>query len=235
MHRTGETRTARTRHGRRLRAVAVTAAVLSGVLGGASCSGTSDGTGDGTESTPSQSPTPVLSAPAASVTPSPSISIPASLSAEESAAVKKAIQAYVQWVSAIDSAVQSGGTDLQLLEAITVQSALIAGQQEAAIYLKDGLHSEGDRIIERIGVTSVSLRTDPAKRVVPEVILASCVNSSHIDVLDQSGASVVTDWRRVFEYTTWVRYYPQSVYPTVGPGVDGWLVGQYQNTEVESC
>jgi regulator of protease activity HflC (stomatin/prohibitin superfamily) len=89
--------------------------------------------------------------------------------------------------------------------------------------------------VERVGVKSVSLRTDPKTRTVPEVTLTSCVNATSVDVVDATGTSVVTDPRRVYEYTTWVRYYPQSAYPQVGEGVDGWVVGQYENKEIAAC
>ena len=89
--------------------------------------------------------------------------------------------------------------------------------------------------ILRIGLESLDLSVEPTTRTVPEVILTSCVDVSATDVLDESGTSVVTDRQRVYEERTWVRYYPQSEYPQVGPGVDGWVVGQHLNKEVDKC
>jgi hypothetical protein len=179
--------------------------------------------------------TPVLSAPAESPTPSPSISVPAGLSAKESEAVGKAIEAYMQWVTAVDRASQSGGTELKALSEVAVQVALINSQRGAAIYTERSWHSVGDTKIDWMKVDSVSLRKEPASNTVPEVILTACVDASHIDVLDAAGKSVVDDQQRIYENKAWIRYYPQSEFPQVGAGVDGWLIGQYEDKEVKAC
>lgn len=204
---------------------------IAALLAAAACGG--DGQSDDQTAVPS--PSAVISAPAATPTPSPSISIPSSLSPEESEAVTKAIEAYTQWVAALDKVAQTGGADLSDLESIAAQAALIAGKNEAALYAQRGWHSDGHRIIRRIEVDRVSLLRDAETSTVPEVTLISCVDSSHVVVLDKAETSVIKDLRRVFEAQTWVRYYPQSEYPQVGKGVDGWVVGQYRNKEVESC
>ena len=219
---------------RRHRTVRAATGTALALLLTAGCTGDS-GDGDPLASGSATGSTPVLSAPAESPTPSPSISVPAGLSAEESEAVEKAIEAHRRWVVAVDAVSQSGGTDLEPLEEIAAQAALIYGQQEAAFYVERSWHTVGMATIERVGVKSVSLRTDPETRTVPEVILVSCVNATSVDVVDAAGDSVVTDPRRVYGYTTWVRFYPQSEYPQVGAGVDGWVVGQYENKEIKTC
>ena len=119
---------------------ALAAAVLLAVAG---CSdSTSDGDPSASESATGS--TPVLSAPAASPTPSPSISVPAGLSAEESQAVEKAIEAYRRYIEAKDLAAQSGGQDIAALEAIAAQVALITARNGAISLADRGWHGERD-------------------------------------------------------------------------------------------
>ncbi len=83
---------------------------IAALLAAAACGG--DGQSDDQTAVPS--PSAVISAPAATPTPSPSISIPSSLSPEESEAVTKAIEAYTQWVAALDRSPKRVGPIYQI-------------------------------------------------------------------------------------------------------------------------
>ncbi len=75
-----------------------TATVVAALLVTAGCTGK----GDANPPTTSRTSAPVISQPAATPTPSTKISVPASMSPAEAKAVANAIEAYKQWVAAVD-------------------------------------------------------------------------------------------------------------------------------------
>lgn len=208
-----------------------TATVVAALLVTAGCTGK----GNANPPTTSRTSAPVISQPAATPTPSTKISVPASMSPAEAKAVANAIEAYKQWVAAVDFMTQSGGTDLSRVKRLSAQIALINDQLQGALFEERGWHSTGERRIQRIFVESVKLSKNRAKNLVPEIILLVCTDASDTEALDKNGKSVITAGNRVYEGRAWIRNLPQSEYPQVGAGVDGWLIGQFQNHEVPRC
>ncbi len=216
----------------RPRAALVTMAgtVASVAVALAACSG-----GDPAPLAASTQATVVISQPGPSPTPSPSISIPSNLSPAEAEAAANAIEAYKQWVAAVDVMAQSGGADLSPLRAIAVQTALDTGIREAAMFSTRGWRVVGDRQAHWITVEEVNLKNDASRKQVPRVTLRGCMDATHTEVLANIGQAVTSGESRVYEYEALISYYPQVEFPSVGPGQRGWLVSKYENKRVSQC
>ncbi len=109
-----------------------------------------------------------------SATPSPSVSMPASLTPAQAKAAASAIEAYRQYTLVLDQVRQNGGDGSDLLMTVAIHQALTSAQQAARIYHSQHYRLVGNTKVTRVGVRSVSLKTDPKSFTVPEVILDTC-------------------------------------------------------------
>ena len=85
-----------------------------------------------------------------------------------------------------------------------------------------GLRQRGRTRLSSLEVSSVVL--NPAPGDYPEVVLRACLDVSHVDVVDQSGRSVVTRDRAARSRSTVTMY--KYAKGTAGAEAGGWFVYQ---------
>ena len=166
---------------------------------------------------------------AASATGSPEL--PVGLSTEEQEAALGGLAAYANYLKVGDNVFQGGGRDPEPLRAVAVGTALTSAQTEAANLAQLNARLVGSIVAKRIKVTSVNLKTDPAKSIVPEVVISSCEDSSGVQVVDANGKDITdSSAAQFFPSTVWARFYPKNA-----DHAEGWLIARAENSVAGSC
>lgn len=172
-------------------------------------------------------PTPTPSAAAPSSAP-PSVA-PAPQTPEDLAAAE-ATERYREFLRVEDVVGQGGYLSSEPYDAVTVPPERTDRQLLVTTSSAEGQRAIGDRELASLAVTSVDLT--PEAGSYPTVILQACVDVSAVDVVDQTGASVVLPDRvdRTKSTVTMYRYEPG----TAGAEAGGWYV--YEATSrAEPC
>ena len=179
--------------------------------------------GDSDTDPPSSSPTsPTSSSPTASASPtSPS-----------DAATADATSAVHNYFAVVDQLRSEPAAGLKQLKSVATSAQLTAVETLIRRQRDEGQRQTGTTAISELTVQSVSLdNSAPEAGKVPTVVIDVCWDVSKVDVLDESGKSIVSPDR---PDTGWTRYtvanYEYAAYPT-----GGWRVATGQDLEQTPC
>lgn len=169
-------------------------------------------------------PAPTTTAPSSSITTSPP-----SDSEVASEAASETVRAYY---AVRDELRQDADASLGKLETVAISTELSAQQNLFRRERKEGLHQVGTTTIAELTVQAVSLdNSDPKVGKVPTVQVDVCYDVSDVDVLDDSGKSVVSPDRAD---TGWIRYTVAN-YEWDSDPTDAWRVATSENIERTPC
>jgi hypothetical protein len=200
-------------HQRRLSALATAAMLL---VAGAACARGND---------PSATQSPIPSSPA----PTTATSTPPSESEVASGAASALVRKYV---AVVDRLRQDRRAPLSDLTSVATSAQLSAMRRLIGGERDKNLHQTGDTKVAELTVQSVNLdNSDPKAGKVPTVQIDVCVDVSRVDVLDNSGKSIVSPSR---PDTGWTRY-TVSNYDYANSPKGGWRVSTGQDLEKTPC
>lgn len=127
---------------------------------------------------------------------------------------------------------QDPTASLDLLKTVATSTELAAQKNLFENERKQGLHQTGETEVAELEVQSVNLdNSDPKGGKVPTVQIDVCFDVSAVDVLDESGKSVVSEDR---PDTGWIRY-SVSNYDWASNPPDAWRVASSQDLERAPC
>ena len=127
---------------------------------------------------------------------------------------------------------QDPTASLDLLKTVATSTELAAQKNLFKNERKQGLHQTGETKVAELEVQSVNLdNSDPKGGKVPTVQIDVCFDVSAVDVLDESGKSVVSEDR---PDTGWIRYSVAN-YDWASNPADAWRVASSQDLEQAPC
>ena len=127
---------------------------------------------------------------------------------------------YRQFVQVVDTIGLAGFRDTAALRTVAVPPERTV--QQLAVRQSNGLRQQGRTRLSSLEVSSVVL--NPAAGDYPSVVLQACLDVSGVDVVDQSGRSVVTRDRAERSRSTVTMY--KYAKGTTGAEAGGWFVYQ---------
>lgn len=132
----------------------------------------------------------------------------------------------------VDALRQDPKRSAQELETVTASTQLAAQRKLLESQRKQRLHQVGDTKIIKLEAQSISLdNSDPAAGKVPTAIVDICWDVSAVDVVDDSGESVVAPDRAAIGWTRFtVANYDWASNPT-----DGWRVAGGEDLKKAPC
>ncbi|QDZ14313.1 hypothetical protein [Humibacter ginsenosidimutans] len=105
-------------------------------------------------------------------------------------ALKVATDAYAAYLKVTDEVMQDGGRNADRFETVAIGEALSQAMESAKEFRSSGVRSTGRSAFDSIRLQS-PVRTDSRK-----VDVYLCDDTSHVDVLDATGKSIVASDRR---------------------------------------
>lgn len=127
---------------------------------------------------------------------------------------------------------QDPTASLDLLKTVATSTELAAQKNLFTNERKNGLHQTGETKVAELEVQSVNLdNSDPQGGKVPTVQIDVCFDVSAVDVLDESGKSIVSEDR---PDTGWIRYSVSNYDWASDPAV-AWRVASSQDLEQAPC
>lgn len=176
------------------------------------------------ESDPPPSPT------ATSSSSSPTTS--ASPTSPSDAATTDATQVMRTYFTVVDEVGQDPAGDLKRLKTVATSTQLSAVQTLLRRQHDQGQRQVGTTAINKLTVQSVNLdNSNPTAGKVPTVVIDVCWDVSRVDVLDKSGASIVSPNR---PDTGWTRYSVAN-YEYAADPTGGWRVATGQDLKQKPC
>jgi hypothetical protein len=198
--------------------VAATAALL--LVAGAGCAADSSSSGDPPSTTPSTSPP---------TSPDTSTTAPASESDAAAAAASSVVRKYF---AVVDRLRQQPERSLIALKTVARSGELSAEQMLLRSERRKGLHQVGETRIAELKVQSINLdNSDPQSGTVPMAQVDVCWNVAEVDIVDQSGKSVVSPSR---PDSGWIRFSAVNYHWATDPN-GGWRVASSQDLEQKPC
>lgn len=180
---------------------------------------------DGTEP-PSATPSPSAKSDGTSAASSPSPTSPSDIA---SADATRTMRAYIK---VVDRLRQNPESDPKPLESVATSTQLKAVQVLLRRRDAEGQRQIGDTSVREMTVQSVNLDdSDPSMGKVPTVVVDVCWDVSEVDVLDESGASIVLPDR---PERGWTRYTVSNYAFGTNPH-DGWRVATGADLKEKPC
>lgn len=173
---------------------------------------------------------PPPSPPASSSPSAPTTS--ASPTSPSDTATADATAAMRDYFSVVDQVGQDPVSDLKRLKTVATSTQLSAVQTLLRRQHDQGQRQVGTTAINKLTVQSVNLdNSDPSAGKVPTVVIDVCWDVSKVDVLDESGKSIVTPNR---PDTGWTRYTVAN-YKYAADPTGGWRVATGQDLKQTPC
>jgi hypothetical protein len=156
-------------------------------------------------------------------------SSPSSPSDAASADATDAVQSYFTVVDRLRS---DPAADLKKLNSVATSAQLNAVETLISRQRDEGQRQTGATAINELKVQSVNLdNSDPKAGKVPTVVIDVCWDVSKVDVLDESGKSIVSPNR---PDTGWTRYTVAN-YKYAADSAGGWRVATGQDLKQAPC
>jgi hypothetical protein len=172
--------------------------------------------------------TPATSSPTESKSPTAT----ASTTSPTDAATAEATAAMTDYYSVLDELRSDPSSDLKKLETVAIGAQLNAVQTLVGRQQDQGQRQTGTTAISALKVQSVNLdNSDPDTGKVPTVVIDVCWDVSKVDVLDESGKSIVSPDR---PDTGWTRYTVAN-YEYAADPTGGWRVATGQDLKQTPC
>ncbi len=150
---------------------------------------------------------------------------------QEREAALGGLAAYAKFLEVRNEVMAAGGRNPEPFRSVTAGEALLTYQSEAADLVQAGGRTVGLVQARNVSVKSVSLKKDPTKHIVPEVVASSCEDASQVDVLDSAGNSVRLPGAPLYFSTKiWVSYLSKN-----SDHDEGWIVINIENKGASSC
>jgi hypothetical protein len=132
----------------------------------------------------------------------------------------------------VDALRQDPERAAQELESVTASTQLAAQKKLLESQRKQRLHQVGNTKIIKLETRSISLdNSDPAAGKVPTAIVDVCWDVSSVDVVDDSGESVVTPDRAAIGWTR----FSVANYDWPSNPADGWRVAGGEDLKKAPC
>ena len=177
-----------------------------------------------------QTPTPTITDSPMSAAPSQSSSV--SRSSESELAAADAELLVHEYYRVIDELGSDPVASLSQLDGVAISKDLDSWKRQLERNRRDSYIQTGSTHLSAIEVTSVNLdNSDPATGRVPTVQVDVCFDVSDVDVLDASGASIVTAER---PDTGWIRHTVSNYSWDTDP-TGGWRVSTSVDLERAPC
>ena len=178
-------------------------------------------------SDPTSDPTPTVASSSPS-TPSSS----ATATDPSDAATTAASATMREYFAVVDALAKDPKSDLKRLGSVATSTQLRAAQTLLRSQRDQGRHQTGDTNVAELTVQTVNLdNSDPKAGKVPTVVIDVCWDVSKVDVLDKSGASIVSPDR---PDTGWTRYTVANYHFADNP-TKGWRVATGQDLKQSPC
>ena len=175
-------------------------------------------------------PTPTITNSPMSAPPSQSTSVSPSSESELAAADAESLVG--EYYSVLDAVGADPSADLERLATVAISKDLDVRRNQYARWRRDGWIQKGATELPKVQVQSVNLdNSDPATGRVPTVQVDVCFDVSDVDVLDASGASIVTAER---PDTGWIRHTVSNYSWDTDP-TGGWRVSTSVDLERAPC
>jgi hypothetical protein len=175
-------------------------------------------------------PTPTITDSPMSTTPSPSTSV--SPRSESELAAADAELLVHEYYRVIDELGSDPVASLSQLDGVAISKDLDSWKRQLERNRRDSYIQTGSTHLSAIEVSSVNLdNSDPATGRVPTVQVDVCFDVSDVDVLDASGASIVTAER---PDTGWIRHMVSNYSWDTDP-TGGWRVSTSVDLERAPC
>lgn len=180
--------------------------------------------GDSDTDPPPSSPT--------SSSPSTPPTTSASPTSPSDAATADATSAVSDYFAVVDQLRSDPAAGLNQLKSVATSAQLTAVETLIRRQRDEGQRQTGTTAISELTVQSVSLdNSDPEAGKVPTVVIDVCWDVSKVDVLDESGKSIVSPDR---PDTGWTRYTVAN-YEYAADPTGGWRVATGQDLEQTPC
>jgi hypothetical protein len=156
-------------------------------------------------------------------------SSPSSPSDAASAAATDAVRSYF---AAVDQLRSDPAADLKELKSVATSAQLNAVETLISRQRDEGQRQTGTTALNELKVQSVNLdNSDPNAGKVPTVVIDVCWDVTKVDVLDESGKSIVSPDR---PDTGWTRYTVAN-YKYAADPTGGWRVATGQDLKQTPC
>jgi hypothetical protein len=156
----------------------------------------------------------------------------ASPSSPSDAASADATEAVRTYFTVVDQLRSDPATDLHKLKSVAASAQLNAVETLISRQRDEGQRQTGTTAINELEVQSVNLdNSDPKAGKVPTVVIDVCWDVSKVDVLDESGKSIVSPDR---PDTGWTRYTVAN-YKYAADPTGGWRVATGQDLKQTPC
>lgn len=156
----------------------------------------------------------------------------ASATSPSDAATAAATALMETYYAVVDELGADPGSDLTRLESVATSTQLTAQRTFISRQHEQGRRQTGKTTIGTLTVQSVNLdNSDPNAGKVPTVVVDVCWDVSNVDVLDESGSSIVPPDR---PDTGWTRYTVAN-YDYAADPTGGWRVATGQDLEQAPC
>lgn len=176
---------------------------------------------------PQPSP-PAASSPTESTSPTAS----ASPTSPTEAAAADATTAMTTYYAVLNELRSDPATDLKMLETVVVGAQLNAVETLVRRQRDASQRQTGTTVIGAVKVESVNLdNSDPDSGKVPTVVIDVCWDVTEVDILDDSGTSIVSPDR---PETGWTRFTVANYDYAADPS-GGWRVATGQDLEKTPC
>ena len=173
--------------------------------------------------------------PARSVSPTPSStsSTPTTMPPTDTQAAAAAASTAVRnYFEEIDALRQDPRRPLQALNAVATSVELSAEQRLLQSERRQRLRQVGDTEVIRLAVQSVNLdHSDPQAGEVPTAQVDVCWDVSDVDIVDETGESVVRPTR---PDRGWIRFTVADYHGPTNPN-DGWRIASSQDLKQAPC
>lgn len=137
-----------------------------------------------------------------------------------------------EYYQVLDKVATDTSVPLTELKTVAVSDELSIWEDEFVRERRDGWHQVGETRISQVEVQSVNLdNSDPSAGRVPTVEVDVCFDVSGVDVVDGSGASVITAER---PDNGWIRHTVSNDSWDTDP-VGGWRVSTSADLEQPPC
>lgn len=156
----------------------------------------------------------------------------ASPTSPSDAATADATAAMKDYFTVVDEVRSDPAADLKGLESVATSAQLTAVETLIRRQRDEGQRQTGTTTISELKVQSVNLdNSDPDAGKVPTVVIDVCWDVSKVDVLDESGTSIVSPDR---PDTGWTRYTVAN-YEYAADPTGGWRVATGQDLKQTPC
>lgn len=137
-----------------------------------------------------------------------------------------------EYFAVVDALAKDPKSDLKRLGSVATSTQLRAAQTLLRSQRDQARHQTGDTNVAELTVQTVNLdNSDPKAGKVPTVVIDVCWDVSKVDVLDKSGASIVSPDR---PDTGWTRYTVANYHFADNP-TKGWRVATGQDLKQSPC